>query len=512
VLFQFYSLHLDGVVFSVLCLTTALATHFHLKKTINHSLSALTLGGILVVYLAGLALAQRSGHETYEEKIKLLGSVAPLYAYEMEVHQHHQITLQTSPQDPIYLYLIETEKRWLDLNPLIADVYTLRLDSSNRLVLIVDSETDYDHNGLYEGPREARTAIGEVYEDSAAMKTVLQTGQGMVDQKFQADRWGLWISAYEPIRDPNGKVEALLGVDYPAQRFVTAILQSRFLSYLLALAIILGLLASGIALQRMQAEIMERRRIAEDLLVAKKTAETASQAKSDFISFLSHEGRNPLGGIMGYALMLGTTPLTDDQRRFSQSITACSEILLRLFDDVLDFSKIEAGRLDLEKIPFLPAQIALETADISRARIQGKPVEIIFQHQLEPGLRVMGDPLRYRQILLNLVGNAGKFTVKGAITIHLKWQPDSNQPGKGTLTTSISDTGVGMSERQVERLFQRFAQESASTARHHGGSGLGLAISQQLVELMGGQIHVESLPGQGSRFWYDLTLETAPSP
>lgn len=246
----------------------------------------------------------------------------------------------------------------------------------------------------------------------------------------------------------------------------------------------------------------------EDAENARYAAEAANRAKSDFLATMSHEIRTPLNGVIGLNGLLCDTGLTEDQRRYVELARLSGESLLYLINDILDFSKIEAGRLELEPLPFSPAQLSKEIIDVQRERAGEKGLSLIVE--LSPGLpaNVRGDPARLRQILTNLLGNAVKFTEHGQVTLHTRTVAQDNN--KVVLRFEVSDTGPGMDTATQSRLFQPFSQGDVSTTRQYGGTGLGLSISRRLAELMGGQVGVSSTPGQGSTFWVQVPFEVLP--
>ncbi|MEO8483902.1 MAG: ATP-binding protein, partial [Acidobacteriota bacterium] len=266
----------------------------------------------------------------------------------------------------------------------------------------------------------------------------------------------------------------------------------------------LGVSVDITARRRLEAAAeLNSRKLAEQT----RRAEDASRAKSDFLANMSHEIRTPMNGVVGMTELLLQTDLTTEQREYTDQVSRSADLLLTIISDILDFSKIEAGQMALESIDFVLRSALEETVDLLAARAQAKGLEIACLIPPDMPTVVRGDPGRLRQVLTNLVGNAIKFTQTGEVVLRAKVVAESG--AQVTLRFEVVDTGMGISAEGKQKLFRSFSQTDASTTRNFGGTGLGLAISKRLVELMGGTIGVESTPGQGSTFWFALTLATA---
>jgi signal transduction histidine kinase/FixJ family two-component response regulator len=274
-----------------------------------------------------------------------------------------------------------------------------------------------------------------------------------------------------------------------------------------------GVRERTVAVQRANTELASANRsLVEESQRANKlavAAASASKAKSEFVAVMSHEVRTPMNGIVGMIDLLLDTGLTVEQRNYARTVQQSAAALLAILDDILDFSKIEAGKLKLECIDFNLRQTMEGVADLLSERAKGKGIKLLWSIDAETPVSLRGDPHRLRQVLLNLISNAIKFTEHGEVAVEFCSRVQSGQ--EPMLHCTVRDSGIGLSEESREKLFQPFTQGDASTTRRYGGTGLGLAICRKLVELMGGTIGVTSAEGKGSTFWFDVRLEKSPA-
>ncbi len=511
----FIHYHLDVAILLALTLLTLWLSRIAIRrKQADAKLPSGLFALLALILVAGIISSEYAEDDEREQIKELVSGLSPTFAYELQSKGHAKITLETSPDDSTYLDIIEREKAWLKLNPHVADIYTYRRLPDGEIVFIADSETDYNHDGKYEGDREQRTAIGEHYDNPSPETLKALDGEAAFDTEIVTDKWGTWVSFNQPMFDHQGRVEAVLGVDFPASSWLNAILVVRVTSLVISYILILTIISSTSLNILMKSEVDAHKRTELALLAAKKAADAASLAKSVFLANMSHEIRTPMNSIIGYSILLLDSPLDTEQRGYVVNLSSSADSLLVLINDILDFSKIEAGQVVLEAIPYRLDETIDNLKHLLTPNVQAKGLRFVVDIQPR-GLVLVGDPLRIRQILLNLLSNAIKFTHAGEVTFDVSWMACKSIPHEGRLRCTVRDTGIGIPADKITQLFRRFSQLDASTTRRYGGSGLGLMISHELTSLMGGSIQVSSTPGQGSVFTVDipakLNTESLPS-
>ncbi|HEX7070357.1 MAG TPA: response regulator [Rhodothermales bacterium] len=360
---------------------------------------------------------------------------------------------------PEYIYVKDRDSRFL-----IANEYTARvMGASSPDELIGKTDADFF------GPETAATYLADEREIIRTGKSLENREEVVDDQRTGQRRWVLTTKL--PMRSITGEVIGIVGAGQ---------------------------------------DITERKHAEQELLAAKEAAEAATRAKSEFLANMSHEIRTPMNGVIGMSSLLLDTELGAEQREFVEIIRTCGEQLLSIINDILDFSKIEAGHLELEEQPFEVRRCVEDALDLVAHRAAAKGLELAYMLDDNVPGSIRGDVTRLRQVLVNLLSNAIKFTESGNVFVHVRRNGTSD--GNGCeLLFKVEDTGIGIPQNRLDRLFKSFSQVDASTTRRFGGTGLGLAISKRLVELMGGEIWVDSEEGKGSTFAFTIAGHVAPS-
>lgn len=474
----------------------------------SHPSQPLILGFAAAVVVFGTAALSGGtlfiqGREALIAEVRSdLRRTAVVAAAAIDTGLHRQLTDPAQEDGPIYQEAIAPLRNILRSSVSIRFIYTCILrDGHVYFVLDPTPRGDADGDGV-----EDHSFLMDRYDEAnPVLRAVLAGGPASTDEEPVTDRWGTTISGYAPFHDDLGNAIGCVGVDIDLDQYEQRLGGMRSAMWLGALLALACSSLVGVVVARSTASLRQARLLADEnakvLKAERMAAERANRSKDEFLAVMTHEIRTPLNAVIGLADLLLVGDADDDQRRHLSTIRTSGEHLLSMINDILDHSKIDAGRMTLEELPFSPVESAEEVVSLMQeaANTKGLRLELVVEGPVSQ--RVIGDPVRLRQVLLNLVSNAIKFTNSGGITITLR----AIQAG-GPITFSVVDTGVGMDEATRVRVFNPFTQGDSSISRRYGGTGLGLSISQRLVKLMGGVISVESAPGRGSAFAFTLPL------
>jgi signal transduction histidine kinase/CheY-like chemotaxis protein len=462
----------------------------------------------LTAMISGGALYFRAEQALREEVRADLRRAAVIAASSIDGDLHAKITDPTQENGPIYEQAIAPLRNIIRTSVGIRFIYTCIL-KNGQVYFILDPVLPGDHDG--DGV-EDHSSVMDVYDEAnSVLLSVLKGGPAATDHEPIEDRWGWTFSGYAPFHNKLGQVVGAVGIDIDLATYQervgimrSAVLQGGFMAFLCSALVGWLMHRFALSLQRARSAAHSH---AESLLAARQEAEQANRAKDEFLAVISHEIRTPLNAVIGLADLLLSDVQSAGNQRHLRTIRSSGEHLLSMINDILDHSKIMAGGMVLEEIPFSPKELVEGVQALMRGSAEAKNLQL--QVQIEGPImdRALGDPGRLRQVLMNLVANAIKFTAKGTITLGLK----ATIPG-GPVTMSVRDTGIGINQAMQKRLFKPFQQGDSSIARRYGGTGLGLSISQRLVIMMGGTIQVDSAEGRGSVFSFTITLPPTHEP
>jgi signal transduction histidine kinase/ActR/RegA family two-component response regulator len=471
----------------------------------------------MIVAWASIAIVHRLSMNAYRsqvnDKISLLAAAA---ASQVDIATQDTLTDPSQHGSAEFERVALPLRRMLQATPGIKFIYTYVVtDGEVRFVVDCTPAGDFDGDG-----RDDQAKLGEVYEDpDPEMIEVVRTGLISVSPEPHHDEWGVFVSGYAPVKRADGSIACYLGVDVTAEEFEAQLGQMERTAFLAGIPAGLVSLLAGLVIWRVSLARhrgLEALRVAEadarataerislmnvELEKAAEAANAGARAKAAFVSNISHEIRTPMTAILGYIDLMAEEELSDgDRASHLATIKRAGEHLLSVINDILDFSKIEAGKMTVERVALSPETVAGDSIRMLEGKAGAKGLAITHERAAGLPAAIIGDPTRLAQILVNLIGNAVKFTERGRIAVR-----SSHDGGKWRV--EVEDTGVGMTQEQVGRMFSAFSQADVSTSRKFGGTGLGLVISKRLAEAMGGTLTVRSTAGVGTTFVLEVPAE-----